>query len=137
MKSFYFIVVVVLVVALLAGCNFVRIDQGQGIALQIAAKRVGYYVGQNNPEIAPVAKVIAQGVVGEGSDSDMLKAALNLGISELVKQFPNDPLLESDLRLIASTLQIDVPEAKLDAEQIRPLIAAFIEGLEIGATRPR
>ena len=136
MKSFYFIVVVVLVVALLAGCNFVRIDQGQGIALQIAAKRVGYYVGQNNPEIAPVAKVIAQGVVGD-NESDMIKAALDMGIAELAKQFPNDPLLESDLRLIASTLQIDVPEAKLDAEQIRPLIAAFIEGLEIGASRPR
>ena len=137
MKSFYFIVVVVLVVALLAGCNFVRIDQGQGIALQIAAKRVGYYVGQKNPEIAPVAKVIAQGVVGAGSDSDMIKAALNLGISELVKQFPNDPLLESDLRLITSTLQIDVPESKLDIEQIQPLVAAFVEGLEIGASRPK
>lgn len=137
MKSFYFIVVVVLVVALLAGCNFVRIDQGQGIALQIAAKRVGYYVGQNNPEIAPVAKVIAQGVVGVDSNSDMIKAALDLGINELVKQFPNDPLLASDLKLIASTLQIDVPEAQIDIEQIKPLIAAFIEGLEIGASRPR
>lgn len=136
MKSFYFAVVVVLAVALLAGCNFVRIDQGQGIALQIAAKRVGYYVGQKNPEIAPVAKVIAQGVVGD-NESDMIKAALDMGIAELAKQFPNDPLLESDLRLIASTLQIDVPEAKLDAEQIRPLIAAFIEGLEIGASRPK
>lgn len=135
MKAFYF-VVLLLVAVLLAGCNFVRIDQGQGIALQIAAKRVGYYVGQNNPEIAPVAKVIAQGVVGD-NESDMIKAALDMGIAELAKQFPNDPLLESDLRLIASTLQIDVPEAKLDAEQIRPLIAAFIEGLEIGASRPR
>lgn len=136
MKSFYFIVVV-LVVALLAGCNFVRIDQGEGIALQIAAKRVGYYVGQNNPEIAPVAKVIAQGVVGEGSDSDMIKAALNLGIAELIKQFPDDPLLESDLKLIASTLQIDLPDSKIDIDQVKPLITAFIEGLEIGASRPK
>jgi predicted small secreted protein len=137
MKSFYFIVVVVLVVALLAGCNFVRIDQGQGIALQIAAKRVGYYVGQNNPEIAPVAKVIAQGIIGEGSDQDMIKAALDLGITELAKQFPDDPLLESDLKLIASTLQIDLPDSKIDIEQVKPLITAFIEGLEIGASRPK
>lgn len=137
MKAFYFSVVVVLVLALLAGCNFVKIDQGQAVALQIAAKRVGYYVGQKNPEIAPVAQVVAQGVIGAGSDSDMIKAALNLGISELVKQFPDDPLLESDLRLITSTLQIDLPESKLDIEQIQPLIAAFVEGLEIGASRPK
>ncbi len=132
-----YILVFTILVALLAGCNLVRVDQGQSIALQIAAKRVGYYVGQNNPEIAPVAQVIAQGVVGAGSDSDMIKAALNLGISELVKQFPDDPLLESDLRLITSTLQIDLPESKLDIEQIQPLVAAFVEGLEIGASRPK
>ena len=137
MKSFYFTVIMILAVAVLAGCNFVRIDQGQGIALQIAAKRVGYYVGQKNPEIAPVAKVVAQGVIGEGSDQDMIKAALDLGITELAKQFPDDPLLESDLKLIASTLQIDLPDSKIDIDQVKPLITAFIEGLEIGASRPK
>ncbi len=138
MKAFYFsVVVVVLVLASLAGCNFVKIDQGQAVALQIAAKRVGYYVGQKNPEIAPIAKVMAQGVVDVNNDSDMLKAALNLGIEELVKVVPNDPLLESDLKLIVSTLQINVPDSKLDIGQIKPLVAAFIEGLEIGAAHPR
>ncbi|MGB3999896.1 MAG: hypothetical protein WBM23_08375 [Desulfomonilia bacterium] len=122
---------------LLTGCSLIQINNSEAVVVQIAAKRVGFYVGQKNPEIAPIAKVMAQGVVDVNNDSDMLKAALNLGIEELVKVVPNDPLLESDLKLIVSTLQINVPDSKLDIGQIKPLVAAFIEGLEIGAAHPR
>ena len=122
---------------LLTGCSLIQINNSEAVVVQIAAKRVGFYVGQKNPEIAPIAKVMAQGVVDVNNDSDMLKAALNLGIEELVKVVPNDPLLESDLKLIVSTLQITVPDSKLDIGQIKPLVAAFIEGLEIGAAHPR
>ena len=122
---------------LLTGCSLIQINNSEAVVVQIAAKRVGFYVGQKNPEIAPIAKVMAQGVVDVNNDSDMLKAALNLGIEELVKVVPNDPLLESDLKLIVSTLQINVPDSKLDIGQIKPIVAAFIEGLEIGAAHPR
>ena len=122
---------------LLTGCSLIQINNSEAVVVQIAAKRVGFYVGQKNPEIAPIAKVMAQGVVDVNNDSDMLKAALNLGIEELVKVVPNDPLLESDLKLIVSTLQNNVPDSKLDIGQIKPLVAAFIEGLEIGAAHPR
>lgn len=129
--------IVVLMLVLMSGCSGLQVSDANSLALQIAAQRAGFYVGQKNPEIAPVAKVIAQGIIGEGSDQDMIKAALDLGITELAKQFPDDPLLESDLKLIASTLQIDLPDSKIDIEQVKPLITAFIEGLEIGASRPK
>ena len=129
--------IVVLMLVLMSGCSGLQVSDANSLALQIAAQRAGFYVGQKNPEIAPVAKVIAQGIIGEGSDQDMIKAALDLGITELAKQFPDDPLLESDLKLIASTLQIDLPDSKIDIEQVKLLITAFIEGLEIGASRPK
>lgn len=124
---------IIMSVLLLACCSMVQINQGEAIALQIAAKRVGFYVGQKNPELAPIAKVMAQGVVDVDNNSDVIKAALNVGIEELAKQFPGDPLLESDLKLIVSTLQINVPDSKLDIGQVQPLVSAFVEGLEIGA----
>lgn len=133
MRKLYVIFTVV-VAMLIASCNFVQVDQSQSIALQIVAKRVGYYVGKSNPEIVLVAKIAAQGIVGVDSDSSMIKSALNAGIEELAKQFPNDPLLESDLRLIVSALKINVPDSAVSVEQVRPLIAAFVEGLDISAT---
>lgn len=124
---------VMIAVILLAGCSAVQITEGESIALQIAAKRVGFYVGKENSEIVAIAKVMAQGVADVNNDSDALKMALNIGIEELVKQFPEDPLLESDLKLIVSSLQINMPDSKLDIAEVKPLVSAFIEGLEIGA----
>lgn len=130
------IIAIIITIIMLAGCANIQIQPAEKIALQIAAQRVGYYVANNNPDIAPQAILIAQGIIAD-KESTALKVAFTLAVSELVKQFPDDPLLASDLKLIASTLQIDVPEAQIDIEQIKPLIAAFIEGLEIGASRPR
>ena len=39
--------------------------------------------------------------------------------------------------LIDSALQIDLPETQIDLAQVRPLIIAFVNGLEIGASRPK
>lgn len=132
MRKLYVIVAMV-VAMLIASCNFVQVDQSQSIALQIVAKRVGYYVGKSNPEIVPIVKIAAQGIVGADSESSVIKSALNTGIEELAKQFPNDPLLESDLKLIMSALKINVPDSTVSIEQVRPLITAFIEGLDISA----
>lgn len=53
-------------------------------------------------------------------------------VYELMKQFSDDPMLESDVKLIISSLKLDLPETKLNAKQIKSLINTFIEGLEIG-----
>lgn len=119
---------------LMTGCANMQVTDTDMIIAQIAAKRIGFYVGQNNPEIAPLAKTVAQGIIGVENDSDMIKAAFYLGTSELAKLFPNDPLLESDLNLIVSSLKLDLPETQIDVSQVKPLIIAFCDGLEIGAS---
>ena len=88
-------------------------------------KRVGYYVGQKIGDRAG-GQVVAQGVIGAGSDSGYDQSALNLGNLELVKQF-RMIAPESDLRLLTPRLQIDLPRVELDIEQIQPLIAAFLK----------
>jgi len=125
--------IVVLMLVLMSGCSGLQVSDANSLALQIAAQRAGFYVGKNNPEIVPHAKLVADGILAQEGNA-LVKTALNLAITELAKQFPDDPLLEGDLRLIVSALQIDSPEIPIDLAKLHPVIAAFINGMEIGAT---
>ncbi|MCK9570067.1 hypothetical protein M0R72_14080 [Candidatus Pacearchaeota archaeon] len=126
------LIAIIITVIMLAGCANLQIQPAEKIALQIAAQRVGFYVAQNDPDIAPQAILIAQGIIAE-KESTALKIAFTLAVAELVKQFPDDPLLKSDILLIAQGIKIDVPETKLDVKELEPIIAAFINGVKIGA----
>lgn len=116
------------------GCGNIQIQPAEKIALQIVAQRVGYYVAKNNPSIVPQAVLVAQGIIAS-KDGVAAKIAINLAITELLKQFPNDPLLESDLRLIASGVKLDIPELKIDVAQLEPIITAFVNGMKVGAEK--
>lgn len=124
------IIVAVLMLAALIGCANIQIQPAEKIALQIAAQRIGYYVATNNPDIATQAILIAQGVLVE-KESTTLKLAFALATAELLKQFPNDPLLKSDIKLIAQGIKIDIPETQLNIKELEPIIAAFINGVKI------
>lgn len=123
---------IITIIIMLAGCANIQIQPAEKIALQIAAQRVGYYVAKNNPDIAPQAILVAQGIIAE-KESTALKIAFTLAVAELVKQFPNDPLLKSDILLIAQGIKIDIPETQLNVKELEPIIAAFINGVKIGA----
>jgi len=120
-----------LVVSLFAGCANLPLKDGEKVALQIIAQRVGYAVALKNPAIVPQATLVAQGIVAV-KDGDVAKTALNLAITALANQFPNDPLLESDLRLLAAGLNLTLPTVPLDTSQIDPIMAAFINGMNVG-----
>jgi|LSQX01.2.fsa_nt_gb hypothetical protein len=127
---------VMVAICIMAGCSNVILQDSNALALQIASQRIGFYVGKNNPDIVPHAKLIVDGIMAN-ENPDLTKDALHVAIIALAKQFPNDPLLEGDLMLIVSALQIDLPETQIDLAQVRPLIIAFVNGLEIGASRPK
>jgi hypothetical protein len=120
-----------IVVLMLAGCAGFQTQPAQNIALQIVAQRIGYYVGKNNPTLVPQAKLAAQGILASQT-SDLAKAALQVGIDSLTKQF-NDPLLASDVQLIVSGLGLNLPNVKIDLTQLTPIINAFVSGLDIGS----
>jgi hypothetical protein len=121
---------IIITMIMLAGCANIQIQPAEKIALQIAAQRIGYYVATNNPDIATQAILIAQGVLVE-KESTTLKLAFALATAELLKQFPNDPLLKSDIKLIAQGIKIDIPETQLNIKELEPIIAAFINGVKI------
>lgn len=75
---------------LMSGCSGLQVSDANSLALQIAAQRAGFYVGQNNPEIVPHAKLVADGILAQEGNAPV-KTALNLAITELAKQFPDDP----------------------------------------------
>ena len=127
-------IIIALIVFVMAGCSAIQVQPAENLALQIAAQRVGYYVAKNNPSIVSQATLVAQGVTAT-KESDAIKVAMNLAIAELVKQFPDDPLLESDLKLIASGIKLDIPAAKIDTSQLEPIIAAFINGMKVGGVK--
>lgn len=126
-------VFVFLLVFLFVGCGYFHLNDTQSVVLQVAAKRVGYYVGKNNPSHVPMAKVWAQGLISADNDSAMIKAMLKVGIAELAKLAPNEPLMASDVALVADSLQLDVPGSQLDITQLQPVLRAFIEGMDVGA----
>jgi hypothetical protein len=132
MKKFWLFFVSILMFISVIGCAGITSQPAEQIALQIVAQRVGYAVGHNNPSIVPQAKLIAQGITASGN-ADLTKVALNTAISALSKQFPNDPLLASDIALIVSGLNLQLPATKIDLGQLSPLINAFVSGLDIGA----
>jgi hypothetical protein len=118
------------VLANFTGCAGVQQPASQ-IALQIVAQRVGYQVGKADPSIVPQAKLVAQGILASQT-SDLAKVALNTAIASLTAQF-NDPLLTSDIQLIVTGLNLNIPTAKIDLTALTPLINAFLSGLDIGA----
>lgn len=124
------IIAAALILVVLTGCANIQIQPAEKIALQIAAQRIGYYVATNNPDIATQAILIAQGVLVE-KESTAFKLAFALATAELLKQFPNDPLLKSDIKLIAQGIKIDIPETQLNIKELEPIIAAFINGVTI------
>lgn len=124
------IIAAALILVVLTGCANIQIQPAEKIALQIAAQRIGYYVATNNPDIATQAILIAQGVLVE-KESTALKLAFALATAELLKQFPNDPLLKSDIKLIVQGIKIDIPETQLNVKELEPIIAAFINGVKI------
>lgn len=128
------IIGIIITIIMLAGCANIQIQPAEKIALQIAAQRVGYYVAQEKPDVVPQAILIAQGIIAD-KESTALKIAFTLAVNELVKQFPNDPLLASDIKLIAQGIKIDIPETKLNIKELEPIIAAFINGLTIGSAK--
>lgn len=125
---------IIIAIIMLAGCANIQIQPAEKIALQIAAQRVGYYVAQEKPDVVPQAILIAQGIIAD-KESTALKIAFTLAVNELVKQFPYDPLLASDIKLIAQGIKIDVPETKLNVKELEPIIAAFINGVKIGSAK--
>lgn len=122
---------IIFAVIILAGCSAITFNTQEQIALQIVAQRVGYSIAKSNPSIAMQAKLVAQGILAS-DNSDVAKAAIDMAVKELVKQFPGDPLLESDLKLIVSGLQIDIPNVKIDIGQYKVVVNAFINGLDVG-----
>lgn len=128
------IIGMIITIIMLAGCANIQIQPAEKIALQIAAQRVGYYVAQERPDVVPQAILIARGIIAD-KESTALKIAFTLAVSELVKQFPNDPLLASDIKLIAQGIKIDIPETKLNMKELEPIINAFINGLKIGSAK--
>jgi len=129
MKKFVAVLIGVLV---LVGCSNIQFQGSDSVALQVVAQRIGYYVAKNNPQIVAPAKLAAKGLL-TSQDSNIIKSSLNSAATELAKQFPKDPLLESDLKLIIASLKIKEPDTKLDLDKVAPLVEAFINGLEIGA----
>ena len=129
-KNYFKLFGVLIAIIMIVGCAGVKLPPAQSVTLQIVAQRVGYYVAKKNPEIVPQAKLVALGITAS-QDPELMKVALNLAIKELLKQFPADPLLASDVNLILSSLQISQPNTKLNLEEVIPIINAFVNGMDV------
>ena len=130
MKRLFIGLIAVFMIIGLVACAGLN-QPAEQVVLQIVAQRIGYQVAKNNPAIVPQAKLIAQGVLAN-QNADLSKLALQAAIDALINQFPNDPLLASDIQLIVSGLNLKIPTAKFDLAALTPIINAFISGLDIG-----
>ncbi|MDD5774367.1 MAG: hypothetical protein PHS64_00315 [Candidatus Omnitrophica bacterium] len=119
----------------LAGClDVASKTDTANLALQLAAQRAGYSVAKNNPKEAQIILLVAKGVLSSGDSAEIVKAAIQKGADELVKRYPNDPLLASEIKLITDNIVITGDNAATP-EQLKGIVSAFISGVEVAGVK--
>ena len=134
MKKITAFLLIVAACVTLGGCSFIQTieqDEAALLAAQIAARRVGFAVAQNNPQYA--ADMIAYAKLLHGADNlqELVDDALPLAIDRL-GDFA-DPMTRADIADLAGLIKLKAPDVDIAVKGAlaQAAIAGFIDGVEM------